>query len=517
VFPVAPLLLLPFLLGGQGGPRSTEIHGVQVLTCTRLFLLPFLLPAPFVVESWENQVIWGLVDVLALTLLFPSLFLEYVLIPLGATKWAWFWSRAFPPLGWGPDLRALAVLYAARACARRPRPDRIAWLRAPRRAPPQASTPHPVLRIGSLTALAAEAHLALLEGQPDRAMRLFEAAIHAPPRFRDGRARRLSRRWLIAHAATRGEWGRVLDLGRPHIPPVYGKRWWTRWHRRRTARVLDPFGSFAAAAAARIAGGARPHRVFLVLGWLNSPRRLATGWLLRAALRTPAVPPLALRGTKDALADALQVHEALLARATCHVGTADLVTVASAWDAVRDDPSVLPAIGRRVATLQARITPAEVLQRILTRASEEMDARILDLPDPVQRSLGRMRDDLPPGLARAVDAACTRLADRVQSAVAVLKRRTQDEGDLASADFWVEWETLRQDWERLVALDPSRSRGVYATAWSDTCNHAVHLHNVLGERLMAHAVFTFLARYAWEVEATANVDLLEKNARVSRN
>jgi hypothetical protein len=459
-------------MAARGGNARTDPTAANI--GVRVLASFLLLPVFFLLR--EGMPVHGAVfGAVVVPLLFPSIVLRRVLVPLGMHRTAYVFARISPPVAVSEEIPAGAVFYAALALhrARVVDPARLDAL--------DARLARQVKLRG--VALAACGLLAALRGQRENARLLLGAVDGIHWRFAPRIARSSARAWLVADAAARGDWRRVVALGR-------GRGSYMRW----------PYAM--ASIAARLLGDAdAPSPLALRLLWLLAPQRRATlPLLLRAlAMPAPASPPLAA----DSLEAALRAHATFLRTPT----SATVAGAARAWDLVREAPEVRALVIKRAAALEAPSAtgPDGLVSGLVDRAAGELAPYADRAPPRVAAT--------SPTMQRACAEARRRDLDALDDAAGDVRKRADWEKSMHVFAEWSAWTSLRVRGERLRRTHGDETRRVVFDAlFNAGCNYAVWLFNVRGERLLAHGIFRWLHDEGKAVGARAEtIGLLKKN------
>jgi len=261
------------------------------------------------------------------------------------------------------------------------------------------------------------------------------------------------------------------------------------------------------AIAERLIGAPRaPSDAVLYVAWIAAPHRRATWPMVRRALAAPrgAVgdpareaagdPPL------DPLAAALRAHAASFGAPS----EAALLAAGRAWDAARDAPATNALIARRVLALEARSSVDAVFLRLVESVESDLEVPAARAPAHIVAT--------SPTLAAAASRARQRDLDEIDLIAKRLTRRTAQKEMLHVIEEWMEWSSLRRLCERVLRdADASVHRAVFTSIFSGTCNYAVWLFNVRGEKLLGNTIFRWLLAVGRGVADEAATKLLTKN------
>jgi len=471
----------------HGGATKNEPRAVNL----GLRLLASVILIPFTIAFTHAQPGPGAVACVLLAMaLLPALTLRALLIPLGLPRTTYWFAFLTPPVAHSAEVRGGAALVGALALGRRRSIDRgtIDWLDL-----------HLAreLRLRSLS-IAAAGLLAALRGKKETTRLLFlalEGISSRAPRI----ARRTARSWLVADAAGRGDWKEVTALGRGR-----GVRLGLRW----------PYamGTIASRLTEAAAG---PSNAALWFAWLLAPHRRATYPLLRRALAVPRSPerettPAAARllhATPSEATDPLDL--ALRAHAGCLTNpTAESVLAAGhAWDAARDSTAVQSLFARRALALETHTGADAAMSRLLESAEADL-APLVELVHARSVTESAMLD-------AAFGRAHRRAMEEIETRAAILAERTTDKRALHVSGEWMEWGALRRHCERIGRRSsPSARRATFTVVYRPACDYGAWLFNVRGEKLLANAIFRWLAQYARDVGDATALAVLERNVKV---
>ncbi len=429
--------------------------------------------------------------VLCLVFLVPWPLARHVLVPLGLARVAYFVTlRA--DFVFSSDVPGGAALAAAWAVCRQREPDEetLGWLEAKL----DAQTP---LRAGGVMA---SGLLLAARGDLDGARTMIASVLVVDVRARPPAVRRLAVSWLAADAARRGDWARVIELGKNGANDGGRGAW-----------LLA-----GVAQALRLEPGA-PKEIDLWLRWAVTPHRRAMLPLVRRAIEAsrgafvdvdeprPTAPPRAPPGA-DALGAALALHAAVLAEEPDAL-RADAVSAAGeAWDKALFDRATGRAVLERGLALGAG-DASGVLER--TRAAVEDDlaravlAAGIPLADLDERGevLGRVRAELR-----------DRLLGEIEAASDAIRRRTDDRRALPATSEWRELWNLCAVYERAVKSGgPELRRLAFVKVYPDMTTFAVWLYNDRHERPLGNVVFRWLLDEATALDDQRAVSLASKN------
>jgi hypothetical protein len=423
----------------------------------------------------------------ALVLLFPWFFARAVAIPLGwwrVARWlvrssAWVWyddnrGGALVAAAWaGVRMRApgAALLFVERECEAHPG--------------------------GGAAVILASGLATAARGDLDGARRLIESVVEFEGLVAPSMARRLAVEWCVAEAATRGDWDRVLRLGRG---------------RRGTSA-----STWLVLVAARLCGAAPvPSDDELRRRFRRVPGRRSLRPLLEQAIATPAVGrerpvdatgprPRARLPAGDPHDVALRMHADLLAR-DHGVRVEHVEALGRAWDRVLADRYFAARAQARAKEIGAKVDPIEGLR-------ERVDAELLDVVVAGGIALGD--DDAPITGAtyeRLRRRLHTRLLDELEVIADALASRVKGRRAHPIHEEWREWLALRGRYERAVAMTGlGLRRHAFAAIHGPACGLAAWLWNDRKAKVHAHQMFRWLLREAEIVEDQAAILLQRRN------
>jgi hypothetical protein len=456
--------------GSDFAAGSIEVNPWALLAfVVRASALGFFVFALVSIARGEAGLATVVTILVTLPLIRPSLVVDRVLVPLGMPATAFWFSRVMG------EPRSGALIDAARALpgSGRRRPQRTEWLRWQVRfhlEPPRSAWD-----------LVASAELKDATDDRAGARRLFEAVALLEVGRRTARWRRHAHRWLLADAASSGDWPRVRRLAST-APPLH------------EARLI----------AAAMAPVRRP--AGLVLRWAATPRHAATWAWLRRGLR-PRSAPLVPAGEPD-LQRALRLHARLDANT---ITWQDLGSAAEAWERV-DSPALRAEIGRRIAVLEARATPGDVVDAMLGAVEQDLVALVRAVAAPPG-------DDAPQPrlLQSARDQVVQERFETLQDAAWELAGLARPSAPPPADICWSAWGAWRRAWNALqLVAPPDELASVLTAQWGTACNFGANAANRFGQRMLAREVFRFLLRECRRLHVPADMKLLEGNVKATR-
>jgi hypothetical protein len=395
---------------------------------------------------------------LALVLMWaPTIVVRCLAIPLRMPRVAYWIIKVCRPLTLAREPDAAGVMYGALALARKGPSDAAAqWLRK------RLAQARPLRGAG----VAAAALLAARRGDGHRARCLFRIA-DAP--LAPVAARRIARDWLVADAARSGDWHEVIRLGRRGSDSL---RWSYAMARIAERLIGDPHAC----------GNWR-----LWLYFLLAPRRHASFALMRRAL---AVPMRTSPQPDASPAEAADLPQALgeLARAIGHAQARDADSLARRVGAVdRHVETMRVEIEERLGALGGRGSVDTVISAFARR--------LTDLVAPVIEANPRLaRAERSPSFEQAIAQVRLHLFRDIE--VQCRDYKEQKETVLDAPFEWERWAVLRDNADRVLALDPASESALFLTMYAPVCNFAVFQHNELGRHTLAHAMFMWLLPHA---------------------
>lgn len=451
------LALLVFILvrllasgasSGSSSQTSLQIRGTHLAWVLRVLLLGVAVGL-----ALEGTVLLPLLLALAA---YPTLLLEWVLVPAGIPGLAFVATRVLRPAFVGNENYSAAVFWELRARLRFGlllKPKSLGrWsqrLFHDRWTKPRGAS------------LAARAILDALAGDLDSARQLFNLGMNF--RHSTYSIRAYCQAWLMADAARRGDYVEVRRLS------WWGKRTWR-------ARFMD-------ACAARLQGEAFAAPLRLVCLWLLAPGRRASFGLLRTALR--AAPNELDAALAPGFAAARDATVALLSAPGARVTRGRLRRLAVSWEQVLASDEVRARLGKRLSELDAA-ADASLLQ-------SRFEAGIVDLlSDAWRRSRPEPASGGEPALlAAAVDQARSQLLDQLEPLVEQLPTgKHPSRGD--SEGHHRSWAEIRALCERYLTLFPDEGGALYDSFGSTLLNHGSWLHNTELAYALARDVFAWL-------------------------
>jgi hypothetical protein len=467
--------------GGSGAWAAGDIGGWPLLTlvlrgaaATWLFFEVTALADEGVVPSAPWVVAQGVV-------LFPSAVVG-LLVRLGWVRPAWLATRVLVPWEAFVDPASVAILNGGRALrhARVQRPAAVSFLRTRLGLMPPVRSGLPLL---------AAATVADALGVASSARLLFAAAASLPRWWGRRRPRAAARRWLAADAAERGDVDALVALAGASADGGLAY-----------AAVL---GQVRAGRTAATPGRLRYEAIASPGAWTLAP----LGWnLCSADPQLPARPA----SSGEPLTDALALHAWSMSVHPGALEPDDLVALSSAWAAAVASEDLLARIGRRIASLQAKISPEAARAAIVGEVLGDLVRLVDALPRPLEITL-------PPG--SPLDAARQAV---VEQRIALFQTAAEEFRGAERQAFqrfaaWEQWMTVREAWERLgwVATTDER-RSALQDAWGVLCNRGAQLANVHREIALAHEIFRFLHAECTMWGVVTEGDLLERNTAITR-
>jgi hypothetical protein len=455
---VAGVIIVIFIVRMMSG--SIKVPPIVLAFGVKLAVFVFTIT---MVQATAPEVASAVVHIVAFVLIWaPIPLLQWIVVPLGMPRAAYWTVRIGWPLGLTKEIEASAVVYGALALARTsPSEEAISWLERKLR------NSEPILGSGVVAA----GLLATLRKDVDQARGLLAIAERMHTRLIPRSMRLIARDWLVVDAARVGNWHRVIRLGR------HG-----------TTRLRWSYGM--ARIGERLTGNPKAWRNWLLWPcFLWAPRRRLTYPLFRRALRVPArrsVSPNAPPSTTE-----LPLTLGGLARALEHANAHDGELLARSIDAVdRELDSMHELIQQRLGVLGSRGDAGSVLA--------QFRQRLIDLVTPL------IEDD--PYLARAAQPDSImeeavwqvrrRLLGDIDTQCKDYRERTAGEDSLDLVAEWEAWARLTSSANRLLELDSADENILFQMVYAPVCNFAVYQHNGRKRIALAHDMFVWLLRYA---------------------
>jgi hypothetical protein len=396
----------------------------------------------------------------------PTWVVEQFLIPTGLVAPAYYLSLWLRPLGFVQQPRAGAVLFGARALATHGRaaPQHAYWLRRRLCARERGST------------LVAGGLLAGLLGQQQRAKSLLTAADRLSGARLALPARALARDYLVAEAAQRGAFPRVvrLGLGEPRTA-------WSYAVARMGERLLAIPGALSNEELRSL--------------WQAAPHRQATADLLARAQSIPRRELVATatdrpkREKSHALPRALGLTAFALAQPEPR-SSRSIERAALRLTRALELPAFRARVARRCLGLCSTRSPALVVQQFREQLVELLAICLASSAFEAPSS------QASPLLARAIHDASDRLFRDLQARCSDYRERTRTRHDLLENREEKLWQTFIETAARLRSLDPEREAEIFHCAYEPLVNFAVAQHSWLGRRLFSRGIYLWLAAHA---------------------
>jgi hypothetical protein len=455
---VAGVIIVIFIVRILSG--SIKVPPIALAFGVKLAVFIFTIT---MVQATAPEVAGAVVHVVVFVLIWaPIPLLQWIVVPLGMPRAAYWTVRIGWPLGLTKEIEASAVVYGALALARTsPSKEAISWLERKLR------NSESILGSGVVAA----GLLAALRKDVDQARGLFAIAEGMHTRLIPRSMRLIARDWLVVDAARVGNWHRVIRLGRHGTTRL-------RWSYS-MARIGE-----------RLTGDPKAWRNWLLWPcFLWAPRRRLTYPLFRRALRVPArrlVSPDAPPSNTE-----LPLTLGRLARALERANAHDGELLARSIDAVdRELDSMHELIQQRLAVLGGRGDAGSVVA--------QFRQRLIDLVTPL------IEDD--PYLARAAQPDSImeeaiwqvrrRLLGDIDTQCKDYRERTAGEDSLDLVAEWEAWARLTSFANRLLELDSADENILFQMVYAPVCNFAVYQHNGRKRIALAHDMFVWLLRYA---------------------
>jgi hypothetical protein len=401
---------------------------------------------------------------------FPWPIARAVLVPLGQPRLAYYLTYASDFVFYR-DRQGGASIAAAWALSMQPKLDEedARWLSD------KLAAEEPLRGAG----LVAHALLLAARGDREGARALLAAVDLVDPRVCPPAAKRVANGWLAADAAERGDWPRVAELG-----DTLSRGGRLAWLLSGVAQslLLEPMA---------------PDSMGLWLRWAIAPRRSATKPMVERAIQArngafiepeddAPLAPITPTDADDALATALSLHAAVLARRTEELRADDVRAALSAWDAALGDGVTERRLLERALVLGA--SGGSTIARVRDAIEGDLTAVVLASGLPLAQ-LGEGGDVASRVRARLRDGLLT----EIEAASDAIRRRVDDQRSLPAADEWREWANLAARYRHGVArAGMDLRRLAFAKVHPDACAYAVWLFNERKERPLGNAIFRFL-------------------------
>ena len=432
-----------------------------------------------------------------LLLFFPGVFVRAVFIPLGWPRAAVFLAQVS---GESAQEQAVAAAWAL--------------LRAPI-AGNEEFVQKKLHRLRRLwlagDSLTVRGLLAVHRGELDKARLLLRAPRYLGSHFTSGWAQQVALDWLLADAASRGEWNEVFAHA-----------------------SMDPesplLSRFFLLSVWRLRGHPLGTRFQLGLAWVLARRWWATWPLLRLAWTPPA--PAALGGPPrtDPLRWAAWRH-ARLAQAPPLQRARMIQETASAWEWALDSAPVKAWVAEQARELGPEAA-TEALVTLEAQVVAELTAFILSHghlydppplqnqdppPTPAQRARLE-RPPLEPGplLTRALEAARQERLTRLEHAAEDLLTRVEERRLHAPRREWRQFLALHEDYSATLNLgDMETYFDAYSIVVRALTNLGVLLHEQ-GEPVLARGIWARMLQDARQLEVEDDQELLSRNLGLKR-
>lgn len=450
-------------------------------------------------HAWTDLGLALAMLVITTPVLFPSLIVRTLLIPLGRAKLAWFVTRMSFWV-WRGDVRGGAVIAAALALMRRGEShdaEDIAWIE--RRRDAASPQQNPIRWKTGGAAIVATGLLAAVQGDRTTARRLLASAPELVTEAWPDRAIPIANEWLCAEAIERGDWRAVEFVAR--TSPIES----------RTLALL-------AVLAARLTGIAPlPNDLLVELRWWLAPRRRAMRPLVDAALAMPMTPrarteradapldPIDPGSEAGPLGPALSLHAALLRVPNELLHVRHLIEVGAAWDRALTSDALDRHLRERALVLGSRSDQA--LRTLIDDVERDLAELIRTARLPLA-SLGEVEGLL----GRVVRRLHGELLDALEIASSAFAARVEAKRALPAMDEWQAFLALREQHAEAVALaGPELRRLAFSQLHGPICSLAVWLWNDRSERALGNAIFQWLLNEAIIVDDAEALRLQERN------
>ncbi|MBZ5714293.1 hypothetical protein [Nannocystis pusilla] len=510
---------------------SSRIDAALVLARRALSKVAALVAAAFAVRVLAVEPTYAVASALAYLILLVALggWLVALLDLIGGIVWpvlrrtviaaglvrASYWLSLLARASWERDREGGKLVAAALALLHRPHDAALAtWLEGKIHA--NAKT--------GLGGIVATGLLAASRGDSDGARDILAGADAFDPDFAPAAARRAANDWLVADAASRGDWITVIRRGvLPGQATAYTR--------------------FLARAAARIRGEALPGEpnptdFGLWISWLLAPGRKVMRPLLvearaaprvlhqrkppppQPAMTVPLVDPAA--HADDPVAHAQALHATWLALRPKTPGQAGteleqrlsatrMQELCRAWEEAW--PHAERRMRQRVAVLTTQTRAEEALAGIRRAVARELAelARAARLP------LATFEVEVLPTAALAAEELRAELLTGVETGSEELRARTAADRRLPPAEESRAWNQFRRRYEEAVLLGGMPLRYLlFPQVHRDVCGYAVWLWNDRKEYGLSGPMFRWLLAEAEAVGDVEAIELQRKNVGAKR-
>ncbi|HEY8027365.1 MAG TPA: hypothetical protein VIF60_22670 [Burkholderiaceae bacterium] len=453
--------------GTARAANGTEVSPAAVVFVVKFFLFAFALSTA---NDFNGPILASLLNLAALPIFLPTLFLRWVLVPLGMFRLAYWWFRCTWPFGFGKEFRVGAVYYGTLALASKgATPERIEWLKKRLPQISASSAPHETVT-ALLAALAGEREVAQLM--------LHSIDVTRGPR----NMRSIARDWLVMDATRRGDWQEAIWRGR---------------------RGRDSFRwSYAVARIAeRVDRPAMAAPDWQLIGlWLLAPRRRNLFPFLKKALETPrakkkrpTVPP-APKDFPAALADLAGMLTQMSKSGQVPDREYFLATVR--WANLRaESPAVHLLIQERLKALDPLRSDSKESADAIVRSFQE---QLIELVVPIiERSPHLVRGEGErPVIREAIDRIRQSTLQEIEVRCGDYDHRTKNQSNLERHAEWGAWATLRNRAEQVLKMDGGAEDALFQVMYAPLCNFAVYQHNTIANHRLAHDMFCWLREHA---------------------
>jgi hypothetical protein len=302
--------------------------------------------------------------------------------------------------------------------------------------------------------------------------------------------RTIARDWLVADAASRGDWHSVVSLGRRGRTSF-------RWSYA-IARMIE-----------RLLG--EPHACrdwLLIVLWAGAPRRRQTLPLLRRALARPrGHKPAPEAPAPENLAQALASLASVIMRSFGQDGRS-LAPATCDIDRLLDSARTRVMIGERLVATGARSDPGAIVSGVRKRLTDWLAPIIEEAPHLIGKGA---RSRL---LIQAAEEARKRLFNDIEARCRDSKRLATQDIETDALTTWEMWATTRNRAERLTVLAPEIADSLFQVLAVPMNNFAVFQQEKLRRKALAHEIYSWL--YDRARKDTAIADVLLRNVRNSR-
>jgi hypothetical protein len=301
----------------------------------------------------------------------------------------------------------------------------------------------------------------------------------------------MARNWLVADAASRGDWHSVVSLGRRGRNSF---RWSYAIARMIERLLCEPHGC---------------RDWLLIVLWARAPRRRQTLPLLRRALARPRgyKPTSVETSAPENLAKALACLARVIIKSFGQNGRS-LASATCDIDRLLDSAKTGVLIGERLVATGARQDPGAIVSGVRRRLTDWLAPIIEEAPHIIGKGV---RCSL---LVQAVEKARKSLFNDIEARCRDSTRLATQNVETDALTTWEMWAMMRNRAERLTVLAPEIADSLFQVLGAPMNNFAVFQQQKLRRQVLAHEIYSWL--YTRARKDTAIADLLLKNVRNSR-